>query len=609
MPKPDSSHPVLRAAARWRDRCLLDEGSVLTEKRLWTSENVTQLVTHFAENLDEGEGGFLARLERQLDPAPPGAKQLAAEMLWVMYLFAMPGSMQPGTKRLQIRRVWEWSGEPLPDADDQLHRALEEGFGHPGVAFHTHRWREFLFFVRVMEAWTVLTRSKRRTLLGDPWKLAEWLGDHDKTRKRQLRHILLFLLFPDKFEPIATATHKHAIVRAFRKRNKSGDDSDEVDYTDLIAVDREVLAVRERLQRDEGVASDFGFYDAPYRGVWQSPSDSVPVDLPDGQGELLPIPEADEHWYRDRFGEQRVWLIALGRGAEYWNESREQGIISIGWDTGDLRQYAARDEVHQVLRDRYGGNPTNDSLACYQFAHEMQVGDHVLVKQGRLRLFGHGVIESHYQYDEGRPGHRHTRRVAWRKTGSWQLLPQHRMGTKTLTEVSTSKPWLQFAFRLIDRSAGGQIPQPQQVAEPPYTRDDALHDLFLPPAEFDQIIDALTRKKNIVLEGPPGVGKTFIARRLAYTVIRHKAPERVRMIQFHQSYAYEDFIQGYRPGDDGFERRDGVFLEFCREAAANPDQRYVFIIDEVNRGNLSRIFGELLMLIEATSAVGSTPYR
>ena len=109
----------------------MNEGSVFTEKSLWTSDNVGYLVRYYAENLDDGEGGFFQKLESQLSRAPASAKQLAAEMLWVMYLFCSPRSMQPGTKRRQIRQVWEWSGEPLPDAPFELGEALQDGVANP----------------------------------------------------------------------------------------------------------------------------------------------------------------------------------------------------------------------------------------------------------------------------------------------------------------------------------------------------------------------------------------------------------------------------------------------------------------------------------------------
>lgn len=265
MPRPSPDHPILRATARWRDRCLRNDKSVFTEKSLWTSENVGHLVTCFAENLDSGEGSFFDKLERQLAPVPGSAKQLAAEMLWVMYLFPVPGSMQPGTKRQQIRRVWEWSGEQLPDAPRELHEALDDGVGNPGTAFPTLRWKELLFFIRMMEAWKRLSASQREDRIANPWSLAKLLEERDETRTRQLRHILLYLLFPDHFEPFASASHKRNIVRAFAKR--FGEELATVDIKDRIAVDRQIIAIRERLQR-EGAAKDFDFRDKPYLPIW-----------------------------------------------------------------------------------------------------------------------------------------------------------------------------------------------------------------------------------------------------------------------------------------------------------------------------------------------------
>ena len=131
-----------------------------------------------------------------------------------------------------------------------------------------------------------------------------------------------------------------------------------------------------------------------------------------------------------------------------------------------------------------------------------------------------------------------------------------------------------------------------------YDRKDFLNDVYMTSEKYDTLVALLMKKQNVILQGAPGVGKTYMAKRLAYSIIGEKDESRLEFIQFHQSYSYEDFIMGYKPNGDGFELQNGIFYKFCQKAANNPDKPYFFIIDEINRGNLSKIFGELLMLIE-----------
>ena len=132
-----------------------------------------------------------------------------------------------------------------------------------------------------------------------------------------------------------------------------------------------------------------------------------------------------------------------------------------------------------------------------------------------------------------------------------------------------------------------------------YDKDEFLKDVYISEAKYDRLVAVLKKKKNIILQGAPGVGKTYAAKRLAYSLMGEKDEDRIEFVQFHQNYSYEDFIMGYKPVEDGFELKYGIFYQFCRKASNHPEKDYFFIIDEINRGNLSKIFGELLMLIEA----------
>ena len=164
---------------------------------------------------------------------------------------------------------------------------------------------------------------------------------------------------------------------------------------------------------------------------------------------------------------------------------------------------------------------------------------------------------------------------------------------QALKEIDLSKVELNAAD--VDDSVHDLEP----IVNKKYGKEDFLAEVYMTGAKYDRLLNVLKRKKNIILQGAPGVGKTFAAKRLAYAMMGEKDKERVDFIQFHQNYSYEDFMMGYKPTENGgFEMQYGVFYRFCKKAENNPEKDYFFIIDEINRGNMSKIFGELLLLIE-----------
>ena len=293
------------------------------------------------------------------------------------------------------------------------------------------------------------------------------------------------------------------------------------------------------------------------------------------------------------------WLYAPGEDASMWNEFYEEGVMGLGWgDLGDLSQYATKENMRKrLLKSR--GNETsqmNSALAVWQFSNTLKPGDVVYAKRGRSRILGRGLVESEYYYDENGGDYPNFRKVKGTDKGEWKL--DEKFAMKTLTEVTDYQDFIAKTEALFANPEGDIE---KVLEEPPvYTSENFLKEVYIEKSDYETLVKLLESKKNVILQGAPGVGKTFTAKRLAYSIMGMKDKSRVGFVQFHQSYSYEDFIIGYRPNEQGgFERRRGSFYNFCRAAADDSEREYFFIIDEINRGNLSKIFGELFMLIEA----------
>ena len=294
----------------------------------------------------------------------------------------------------------------------------------------------------------------------------------------------------------------------------------------------------------------------------------------------------------------RYWVYAPGEGSYMWDDFYKRGVMAIGWnEIGDLSLFKNKSEIKEAMKKIYGPNLSyqNATHATWQFANEMKVGDIIFVKKGRSQLIGRGIVTSDYFYDSEAEEYNHIRTVNWTHHGEWSYPGKAAM--KTLTDVT---PYIDVVEKLKNIFDDGTSEDVEEVEKSysSYTKEDFLNDVFMSEEEYERLRSVFVFKKNIILQGAPGVGKTYAAKRLAYSLIGEKNAERVKMVQFHQSYSYEDFIMGFRPSDIGFELRKGTFYNFCKRAELDAVNDYFFIIDEINRGNLSKIFGELFMLLE-----------
>ncbi|MCJ1962076.1 MrcB family domain-containing protein [Novosphingobium mangrovi (ex Hu et al. 2023)] len=622
MSKFNPHHETARlyeAADACRQRSLIKEESLFSPgEALWTVENLDELDEKFVQNPDEGGANFLDKLRTQLVGATPSALRLMAELLWLLSLF--PSNIGAPKKRENVTEVWSWSGNALSATEPYLADNVLGGIGSAGTAYNTHRWRELVFLITSLRMIRALPSDRQRNILEDGQKFVEWLDEQEGANNRQLLNILPHLFFPDEFERISSRGDKEAILASF-----TDEDRRHWRKRSVPELDRALFDLRRDLEDAKGAPVDYYLDDLKTR--WK-PSGGVETqagDRPSFASVLTAFLKAFEASRTSQFttagemGEAKraleAWLETCPLIAAHKNLKVRASVGQGGWTN---TPWIA------ILDDRLTNSTQRGIYIVFLVAEDLSV-TYLTLNQGMTDLvnsFGQrgaaeemvkvaaatrpqiaDLLSEPFELDNTidlKSGTNAARNyevgtIAHASLASDEL-PNDEQVTALLADLVE-------AYQRIVVSKDNAVEEPaevdQDVAEAPaFSLNDALKDLFLEREEAEQLLLLWKTKKNLVLQGPPGVGKSFAAKRLAYALIEAADPRRVGFVQFHQSYSYEDFVQGYRPSEEGFSLRQGKFVAFCKQAMAHPGKRFVFIIDEINRGNLSRILGELMLLIE-----------
>jgi 5-methylcytosine-specific restriction protein B len=657
------SKKILEAAEHMREHGFISDKSIFTEKKLWKFENFQSLERYFVDRPDAGEGTFFEKLSVQLDPTDAEVKQLASELLWVMFL--CPSNIGVSKKKEGILSIWSLSEEPFPKDTKWILDEVLNGVGSAGTGFNTNRWRELTFFIRIMKSFKKQEHSKRSALLNDAWEFAGWLEQIPECNSRQFRHMILFLLFPDNFERIFGGSHRRKIMSAFAGRTTS-----QIKRMTALEIDRKLASIRKKYEQ-ENETKEIDFYTTPLRELWfESKSNTWLLSWNPSKWswETFEQDRAATHrgetitrrWscanrntsvgdkvYLVRTGAEPKGIIATGtivtasyQDAHWQNnmasEGKTQWCVDVSFtliqDPLSEDPYLGAEDLNKIVVDQQVWFPQSSGIEIKQrsatilrkqweniTAPVRRVVANTLLpgssEATNLILYGPPGTGKTYHLNSMVEQYSNKERKIGRNPWIIQKLLDVRwfdvifaalydLGKEAKAKDIVNHEYIKLKARAMDRQRNisntvwatlqshtieGSTTVQYKNKSAPFIFDKRDNGMWIFAGNWKEECAEQVELSEIIKVGPE----------------EESTQQRYEFVTFHQAYSYEDFVEGIRPvldeetGNLIYTVVPGVFQRIALRAKTEPDKRYAIFIDEINRGNIAKIFGELITLIEA----------
>lgn len=629
-------HQAYEAAERVVDHGLRRDDSLFTPGvPIWSRANFEELDRLYVQAPNFAEGTFEEKLRVQIGQGSPDAVQLMAELHYVYFLPASVNNVSAETKLRRIQAILDWLPTPVTVPPD-LADALGLGFGGVGQGFNQYKWASLSYLVSFGLEWKRATDEVRAHALVNPEDFLAAVDSVPTGPGTYAREALLFLVHPAFFERVFSRGEKQAIADRFATLV---DDAAQ-------PVDLRIRQIRRRLE--ERFGSDVDFYGSvPLRAMWRPRGEEWPAFLYWAERyQETPTFDVERNYKLELAEALGAAKAALWRGGDDWLEpltsalrSRNNNLVS--WrDTDTFLKWVSRerDQARRAMGAVWAPDAGPlESLGAFLAdlpkeavpspGSRVALGSVLLMATDPRGLPPYRPTPLQLAYKLTNFGASETEEVArygqalaffdelLSRASAQGLQLGDRLGAQAATWCVTSNDippeWPEEdrqAFAWYRAQAGVFADEEPDVdvdlgSTPPRQTDPLAQlakELLIDEEDLKEIAQLLEARKQVVFYGPPGTGKTYVARRLARTLAGD--PARSALVQFHPSYSYEDFVQGYRPrlneGHASFELVDGPLLRLARQAASDPDHLHVLVIDELNRGNVAKVLGELYFLLE-----------